>query len=268
MSSPSPPSTSNTAAPGRVPLVTVAPTSYRRSLSRRRESSPLLPPQLGGLCSLGSCSAHWGGGGTEAKRSPWAAKRDPPRAAACREQALAADAGGAVLHFSNSPERKQSTSAGRKGSKGVTYTSCFLPLHCLQYLPRPRDRGLHAGCSCWVVPAPEGAVAKEQTSSSLPVLPQLPQHPLVLAVGSGSSAPTGLQATEASPFPTDTSAPAPSAKGPEDAPTPPSPRGSEHRDLVPAHRVQVIIQGQQDQKGEEQSSCREEVPDIMVIKEA
>lgn len=112
-----------------------------------------------------------------------------------------------------SPERKRSTSAGRKGSKGLKHTSCFLRLHWLQHSLHLQARGLCTGLSCWVMPAPEDAVGKEQTSSSLLVPPQLPQHPFVLAVGSGSAAPMGLSATEAGSFPTDTSGPVPLAEG-------------------------------------------------------
>lgn len=87
MSGSSPPATPNTEAPGHVPLVTVAPHQLQEEpLPQKSEQSPAATSAWI-HCSPGSCSAHWGGGGTEAKRNPWAAKRDPPRAAACREQA-------------------------------------------------------------------------------------------------------------------------------------------------------------------------------------
>lgn len=191
-------------------LLLSLPTSYRRSLSRRRASSPWPPPWLG---SIAHPAARW----DRSQTQPLGCQKGPSKSSSL--QGAGPDAGGAGLHLSGSPERKPSTSAGRKGSKGVRYTSCFLPLRCLRDPLHPRDRGLRAGRSCWVLPAPEGAVAEEQTSPSLPVLPQVPQYPLVLAVGSSSSAPTGLQATEASPFPTGTSGPTPSAQGLKDAPT-------------------------------------------------
>lgn len=43
--------------------------------------------------------------------------------------------------------------------------------------------------------------------------------------------------------------------------------GSEDGDLVSANHIQVIIQGQQHQEGEEQGCRREEVPDVVIIKE-
>lgn len=191
-------------------LLPSLPTGYWRSLSRRRASRPRPPPRLG---SFAHPAARW----ERSQTQPLGCQKGPSKGSSL--QGAGPNAGGAGLHLSGSPERKPSTSAGRKGSKGVRYTSCFLPLRCLRDPLHPRDRGLRVGRSCWVVPAPEGTVTEEQTSSSLPVLPRLPQHPSVLTVGSGSSSPTGLQATEASPFPTGTGGPAPSAQGLEDAPT-------------------------------------------------
>lgn len=60
--------------------------------------------------------------------------------------------------------------------------------------------------------APENVVGKEKMLSSLSVPSQLLQHPFMLAVGSGSPAPTGLSATEADSFPTDASSPVPLAE--------------------------------------------------------
>lgn len=97
----------------------------------------------------------------------------------------------------HSLERKQSMSSWRKGSKGLKYASCPLPLHQLQHLLSPQARGLQMLCHA----CPRDVVAGEPMSSSLLVLPQLPQHPVMLTVGSSSSAPTRLQATEAGSFP-------------------------------------------------------------------
>lgn len=97
----------------------------------------------------------------------------------------------------HSLERKQSMSSWRKGSKGLKYASCPLPLHQLQHPLSPQARGLQMLCHA----CPRDVVAGEPMSSSLLVLPQLPQHPVMLTVGSSSSAPTRLQATEAGSFP-------------------------------------------------------------------
>lgn len=43
--------------------------------------------------------------------------------------------------------------------------------------------------------------------------------------------------------------------------------GSEDRNLVSADHIKVVIQSQQHQEREKQGSSREEVPDVMVIKE-
>lgn len=179
------------------------PTSYRRRepLRQKRENSPLLPPQFGVLCSLSGCR-------TGTKFSPGAAKGtlrgQQPAGYRCQLQMQE------ELHYTCqacSLERKRSTSAGRKGSKGLKHTSRFLPLHWLQHPLHLQAGGLGTVLGPWVVPAPEDAVGKQQVLSSLPVPPQLPQHPFMLAVGSGSPAPTGLLAMEAGSFPTDTSWP-------------------------------------------------------------
>lgn len=179
------------------------PTSYRRRepLQQKRENgpptatsvwSPLLPQRLQ----------------TGTKFSPRAAKGtlqgQQPAGYRCQLQMQE------ELHYACqacSLERKQSTSAGRKGSKGLKHTSCFLPLHWLQHPLHLQAGWLGTVLGPWVVPAPEDAVGKQQVLSSLPVPPQLLQHPFVLAVGSGSPAPTGLLAMEAGSFPTDTSWP-------------------------------------------------------------
>lgn len=119
------------------------PTSCRRSLSNKKENSPPLPPQLGVHGSLGGCRS-----GT--KRSPRCCQSDSPRAAACRVQAPAADTGASQAR---SPKRKWSTSAGRKGSKGLKHTP-FPPLF--------------TGSSTRCTHKPEGCTLASAAGSCLP----------------------------------------------------------------------------------------------------
>lgn len=77
---------------------------------------------------------------------------------------------------------------GREAKVSNMPPSCFLPPHWLQH---PQARGLSTGLGLWIKPAPEDVVGKEQTSSFLLVPPQLPQHPFMPAVGSGSPLPRG-----------------------------------------------------------------------------
>lgn len=75
---------------------------------------------------------------------------------------------------------------GREAKVSNMPPSCFLPLHWLQHPLHPQARRLCTGLGLWIKPAPEDAAGKEQTSSSLLVPPQLPQHPFMPAVGSSS----------------------------------------------------------------------------------
>lgn len=178
-SSGSPPPTSAAA------LVPWLPTSYRRSLSNKRGKKKTQSPH----CHLSLESS-----------APSAAAVQEPNAlpvllkglsdggslqgagirSQCRRICMAllkpAHQGGSGAYQQEVREAKVSNMP----------PSCFLPPHWLQH---PQARGLCTGLGLWIEPAPEDVVEKEQTSSSLLVPPQLPQHPFMPAVGSGSPAP-------------------------------------------------------------------------------
>lgn len=107
----------------------------------------------------------------------------------------------------------------------------------------------------WVMPAPEDVVRKEKTSSSLPVPPQLLQHPSHLLWDLVPLLPQGCWPQEQAHSPQ-----MPVAQwlwlSSLGHPCAPIPWHSEHRDLVPAHHVQVIIQGQQDLRKKARGSFR------------
>lgn len=147
----------------------------------KKKTVPRLPLQSGVLCSPSCCR-------TGTKCSPCAAEgtlrgqQGVSINSQCRRicTALLKPA-----HHRGSGAHQQE---GREAKVSNMPPSCFLPCHWLQH---PQARGLSTGLGLWIKPAPEDVVGKEQTSSSLLVPPQLPQHPFMPAVGSGSPLPPG-----------------------------------------------------------------------------
>jgi len=246
----SPPSPSNTAVPWTCFLLPWLPSSYGRSLSNKNQKTvpKTLPPQLGVLCSLGGC-----GSGT--KRCPHAAE-GTLWAAACRAQALAASAGGAAPRFPSllTGEEEEHMSREEEVQRSPR-TSSFLPLHWLQHPLHPQARGLRTGLSHQVTLAPE--VQRERSRHHLPSWSHLSYCSTLLCLlwHPAPLLPRGCQPRKQAHSPQ-----VPVAQclwlSNLGQSAPPSPGDSEHRDLVPAHRIQVIIQGQQDLRRKVRGSFR------------
>lgn len=189
-------------------MVPWLPTSYRRSLSNKKKKTentvPPLPPQFGVLCFLGCYR-------TGTKCSPCAAE-GTLRSAACRVQASAPSAGGAAWHFSSLLTREEAEHISKKEGKQGSLT-CLPPVS--SPITGSSTHCTHKPDSCALVLASGSSLPqrmqRERSKRRLPSWSHLSCHstPSCLL---WDPAPTGLLATEAGSFPTDTSGPVPLAE--------------------------------------------------------